>query len=455
MVKTVFKLLRPAHHPSPITDPSEIEQTYKYWRIRIFYSMYVGYLFYYFTRKSFTFITPFLSTDLGLTKGDIGLLASILSITYGLSRFVSGVMSDRSNPRYFMAFGLILTGICNLLFGFFSSVLMFGILWGLNGWFQGWGWPACTKQLTHWFGRLERGTFYSACSTSHTVGGFLIAFLAAYSASWFGWRYGMFIPGILCIITGCWLLNRLRDVPQTLGLPSIEKFKNEPIHPNDENQEFLSIKKILFEQVLNNKYVWILAISYFFVYVVRTAINDWGPLYLAETKNYSPESAAICVSWFEVGGFFGILVAGWGSDNWFSGKRVPLMVISSLILVFALLGFWYLGPGQQILTALLISFIGFLVFFPQMLVGLAAAEFVNKKAASTSNGFTGCFGYLGAAMAGYPLGKVAELWGWYGVIIALVLCCVACVFFLLPIWSIRTGTPVVITEAPIVAEKKE
>ena len=465
MIKAVLHLLRPAPHLPEIRDAALIEQTYKYWRTRIFYSMYVGYLFYYFTRKSFTFITPFLSADLDLTKGDIGFLASTLSISYGISRFTSGIMCDRSNPRYFMAFGLIITGFCNILFGFSSSVLVFALLWGLNGWFQGWGWPACTKQLTHWFGRTERGTCYSACSTSHTVGGFLIAFLAAYSANWFGWRYGMFIPGVLCVITGCWLLNRLRDVPQSLGLPPIEKFKNEKLHPKDEkahdHEEILPIRKILFEQVLNNRYVWVLAISYFFVYVVRTAVNDWGTLYLTETKGYTPVSAAACVSWFEVGGFFGILVAGWGSDNWFSGKRVPLMVLSSLLLIFAVIGFWHLPAGQVVLTAFFIASIGFLVFGPQMLVGLAAAEFVSKKAASTSNGFAGCFGYLGAAVAGYPLGKVVDIWGWDWLIITLVICSVACVFFLLPIWSIKIGTPkeeghfVVADEEILVIEDEE
>lgn len=347
-----------------------------------------------------------------------------------------------------MAIGLILTGICNIFFGFFSSVVVFSIFWGLNGWFQGWGWPACTKQLTHWFGRTERGTWWSVCCTSHTVGGFAIACIAAYCAAWFGWRYGMFIPGILCVLVGFWLLNRLRDVPQSLGLPSIEQFKGEPLIDKEENEKILPIKQILFEHVLNNKYIWILAISYFFVYVVRNAINDWGPLYLTEMKGYSAVKAAFCISLFEVGGFFGVLVAGWGSDNWFGGKRVPMVVIVSLGLVFAIMGLWYLVPQQYVLTSFLVAVIGFLVFVPQMLVGLAAAEFVNKKAASTSNGFAGFWAYLGAVAAGYPLGKVAEIWGWYAFIVTLTVCSVVIAVILLPIWSVKTGEVEEREEAP-------
>jgi sugar phosphate permease len=75
-----------------------------------------------------------------------------------------------------------------------------------------------------------------------------------------------------------------------------------------------------------------------------------------------------------------------------------------------------------------------------MLVGLAAAEFVNKKAASTSNGFAGCFANLGAMVAGYPLLKIADLWGWHEFIITLVVCSGAIALILLPIWSVTSTT---------------
>ena len=42
--------------PTPsthVTDVNTIDQQYRYWRIRILYSMYAGYAFFYFTRKSF------------------------------------------------------------------------------------------------------------------------------------------------------------------------------------------------------------------------------------------------------------------------------------------------------------------------------------------------------------------------------------------------------------------
>ncbi len=438
-INAVLNLFKPAPHLPQMEDPLRIKKEYYYWRLRIFYSMYVGYIFYYFTRKSFTFITPFMISDLGLTKSDVGILATVLSISYGISKFASGVLCDRSNPRFFMAIGLILTGFCNILFGLSSSVWFLSLFWALNGLFQGWGWPSCTKQLTHWYSRTERGRWWSACTTSQTVGGFLIAYVAVYSGSWFGWRWGMYIPALMCIGIGLWLLNRLRDEPQSLGLPSIEQYKGEI---EEANERLLPVKQILFNQVLNNKYVWILSLSYFFVYIVRQAVNDWGNLYLSEIKGLTAIQAAICVSWFEVGGFFGMLVAGWGSDRWFQGRRVPLMVIFALALVFSVLGLWYINPGELLIPSFLIAIIGFLVFGPQMLVGLAAAEFVSKKASSTSNGFAGCFAYLGAAVGGYPILKISEIYGWWGFIVTLTLCSVLTAVILIPIWSVRSGAKI-------------
>ncbi len=74
-----------------------------------------------------------------MTRTDIGLLATLFYITYGLSKFFSGIVSDRSNARYFMGVGLIATGVVNILFGFSTSLWAFALLWALNAFFRGLG----------------------------------------------------------------------------------------------------------------------------------------------------------------------------------------------------------------------------------------------------------------------------------------------------------------------------
>lgn len=439
---SLVKFLRPAAHQEEIQDTQVVRTEYRYWRIRIFYAMFSGYIFYYFTRKSFTFAMPALMADLGLDKAQLGILGSILYITYGISKFASGVMSDQSNPRYFMAFGLIITGLTNIFFGFSSSLWLFAIFWGLNGWFQGWGWPPCARLLTHWYSQSERGTWWSVWSTSHNIGGFLIPLVVAFCAHYLGWRYAMFIPGTLCILVGLMLMNRLRDTPQSLGLPPIEKFRNDyPISADkvQTSEKELSSKEILFGYVLTNKWVWMLAFASFFVYIVRMAINDWSALYLIEMKHYSMIAANACVSLFEVGGLFGMLIAGWLSDKICSGKRGPINVIFSLGMLLSVLLLWLYPNASVLLDSALLFTIGFFLFGPQMLIGLAAAELSHKKAAGTASGFAGWFAYFGAAVAGYPLGKVAQDFGWSGYFYILMGCGLITILLFLPMWSAHGG----------------
>jgi OPA family glycerol-3-phosphate transporter-like MFS transporter len=75
--------------------------------------------------------------------------------------------------------------------------------------------------------------------------------------------------------------------------------------------------------------------------------------------------------------------------------------------------------------------IGFFVYGPIMMIGLHALELVPKKAAGTAAGFTGFFGYaFGSAIAGSGVGLIADHWGWSGVFIAMIGCCVLTMGFI-------------------------
>lgn len=434
----VLKFLRTAPISEEIQDQEIVKKTYDYWRYRIFFGMYFGYALFYFTRKSFIYAMPVLQVELGLGKFEMGLLGSILSLTYGTSKFVSGILGDKSNPRYFMSIGLILTGIFNLLFGMSSAMWALSVFWGLNGWFQGWGWPGCAKLLTHWYSQSERGRWWSSWNTSHNVGTAAIALIGPAIASIYGWRAAMYFPGIISIVGGFYLLLTLRDTPQSMGLPKIEDYRSD--HPVDEpktEKAELTSREILFDYVLTNKYIWILACAYFFIYVIRTAVSDWTMLYLVEVKGYGILTAGVCVFWFDIGGILGSLAAGWSSDLIFKGRRTPVNVLFTLAVLCSVLGFKaYTGPSPYV-DGLFLFLFGFFIFGPQMLIGIAAAELSHKKAAATATGFAGCFAYLGAAAAGAPIGAITQRWGWGSFLYTLCGCAVIATLLLLPLWSVK------------------
>ncbi|WP_318438540.1 MFS transporter [Photobacterium leiognathi] len=411
----------------------ETAQRYRYWRIHIMVSMYIGYAVFYLTRKNFSYAMPAIITDLGWDKADIGLMGTLFYLTYGISKFISGIVSDRSNPRYFMGLGLIATGIINILFGLSSSIVALSILWVLNAWFQGWGWPACSKLLTTWYSRSERGGWWSVWNTAHNLGGAMIPIIVGYTVLHYGWRYSFFIPGVIAVIVGFLLCWRLRDKPTTMGLPSIGHWRKDYLEIAHENTgKGLSQKQILTRYVLSNKYIWLLGLSYILVYIVRTAINDWGNLYLTEQYGYSLITANSALSLFEIGGFLGSLVAGWGSDKIFSGNRGPMILLFSMGIFLSVAALWLMPIVSFALQAVCLFAIGFFVFGPQMLIGMAAAECSHKDSVGAATGFVGLFAYMGAALAGYPLAIITQHFHWTGFFVVISVAAAAIGLLLLP-----------------------
>jgi OPA family glycerol-3-phosphate transporter-like MFS transporter len=141
-----------------------------------------------------------------------------------------GSVSDRSNVRRFMPFGLILTAICNFIFGSIDNYYVHLVLWTINGFIQGMGWAPCGRSLGHWFSVRERGTFFSVWNTSHNVGGGIAGVVAAYAAAWFGWRNAFYVPAFIAVIGAIYLYWAFKRYASISRLPSIEEFKT--IIPN-------------------------------------------------------------------------------------------------------------------------------------------------------------------------------------------------------------------------------
>lgn len=92
------------------------DSSYEYWRWRILIGTMIGYIFFYFVRKSITMAMPGLES-VGVTKTTLGIFLTIHGVLYGVSRFINGVWSDRVNPRYFMSIGLFLAALTNVFCG--------------------------------------------------------------------------------------------------------------------------------------------------------------------------------------------------------------------------------------------------------------------------------------------------------------------------------------------------
>ncbi|HPZ07612.1 MAG TPA: phosphoglycerate transporter protein PgtP [Candidatus Eremiobacteraeota bacterium] len=434
----MLSIYKPAPHCEPFPS-NEVPREYARYRLQVMITIFTGYAVYYFVRQNFSLAKPYLIKELGLTTGDVGLIASALTIAYGISKFVMGNVSDRSNARYFMATGLILSGIVNLIFGFLPSVTLMMVFWFMNGWFQGMGWPPCGRIMTHWFSDRERGTKMAIWNLAHNVGaGTIGPIVSLVVLCLITWKSIFYVPAIIAIIAGILIIIFLRDTPQSVGLPPIEEYMNDYPHTGVEDREReLTASEILFKFVLNNKFLWILALANVFVYVVRYGVVNWAPTYLTTIKDCPPDLARWQFFIFEYAGIPGMLLSGWASDKIFHGRRAPMSVLFMFIVTGAVVLYWLNPVGRFWVDSLALSVIGFLIYGPVMLIGIAAVDIVPKKAAGTAAGFTGLFGYLGATVAEVGIGKVVQYYNWDGGFIVLIASALLATFLLSLTWNVH------------------
>lgn len=419
-------------------------------RLITFVSIVLGYSCFYLTRNSLTYTAPAMVADktLGFTITDIGALTSIFPIMYGTSKFLSGVLGSRTSPRMLLAFGLMATAAMNIAFGFSTSFAWFAVFWSINGMLQGLGAPGCARILTSWFAAKERGTYWGMWNIAHNMGGFAAPILAGTAAKAFGWQWGMFAPGIVGVVMGLLILAGVRDSPESAGFLPVEVVKPKEPEADGTPAKKESLVDLLVNDCLKNPYVVGLALTYFFIYVVRQGVTSWFVFYLLQVKGVADAGAAsLRVSGLELGGLFGSLLAGRLSDWLISkappgagtvGRRIQVVIGYTVGVAAMLLAFAAAPASAGWAQWASVFMIGFFLYGPQMMIGLCGAELVRPDSVGASQGFLGWVAYLGAANAGIPLSIVVKNYGWNAYFMTLLAACGVAVLLLAPMLNAKS-----------------
>ncbi|EKO3583487.1 hexose-6-phosphate:phosphate antiporter [Vibrio metschnikovii] len=401
--------------------------------IQSYLVVFIGYMAMYLVRKNFNIAQNDLISTYGLSMTELGLIGLGFSITYGIGKTVVSYYADGKNTKQFLPFMLILSGIAMLGFSFSlggGSVSLFLMIafYSLSGLFQSTGGPSSYSTITKWTPRNKRGSYLGLWNMSHNVGGAGAAGVALFGANYLfdGHVIGMFVfPSLLAIVIGFIGLRYGSDSPEAYGLGKVEELFNEAISEEDtaaeENQ--MTQWQIFVEYILKNKVIWLLCFANIFLYVVRIGIDQWSTVYAFQELGLSKEVAISGFTMFEVGALVGTLMWGYLSD--LANGRRALVACVSLALIIMTLEFYQHATSELMYLSSLFA-LGFLVFGPQLLIGVAAVGFVPKKAISVADGVKGTFAYLiGDSFAKLGLGMIADgtpifgLTGWKGTFAAL------------------------------------
>jgi len=414
-----------------------VDREYRRHRRSVYAGIFIGYAAYYLVRNNLALAIPDILKEFPQhSKADLGWALTGLSISYGISKFLMGSLSDRSNPKYFLPLGLLLSAAVMFVSGAVKSMYAsLGLVIGLqvvNGWVQGMGWPPCGKSMVHWFSTKERGLVVSFWNVGHNVGGGLVATFALAGVTLFhDWGAKFYFNAMIAATVAVVAFLLLRDTPETYGLPPVEEYKNDyPPEYSADSERLLTYREIFVEHVLSNRYLWAIAFANAFVYFVRYGVVNWIPTYLQTAKGFSFSESSAGWALYEFAAIPGTIACGWVSDKVFDGRRAPATILFMSLTLVAVVAYWLNLHGPLWIDYVALFSIGFLIYGPIMIVGLHALDLVPKKAAGTAAGFTGFFGYVfGSAIAGTGVGWIADRWGWTGVFATMVACCLLTIAF--------------------------
>lgn len=383
----------------------ETEKVYKKLRARTFWGAAVAYSLYYVCRLSLSVIKQPLIDGEVFTAGQLGIIGSALLFVYAVGKFMNGFIADYCNIKRFMATGLIISAIANLLLGLLglfhgatgasSAVffILFAMLWGVNGWMQSMGSPPGIISLSRWFPLSKRGTYYSFFSSSPYLGEFLSFIIVGLVVGAFGWQYGFIFASLGGLIGAAVIIFFVSDTPESKGLPSVQELSGEEMRKED-GMKTSEIQK----SVLKHPGIWIIAASSAFVYIAKYAIAGWGVLFLQKEKAFSLESATQIIAFSAAFGVLGTVLAGWLSDKVFKGSRITPAVISGMLSFIAFALFLFAGGGY-LANIMYVSLFSLAVGVLYCIVaGVMAMDIVPRKATGAALGIVGISSYVAAGI---------------------------------------------------------
>jgi OPA family sugar phosphate sensor protein UhpC-like MFS transporter len=383
--------------------------------VNIFLVLFVGYCSYTIARRAVVIVTRDLQNTYSLNNSNIGAINSTFSIAYGISKFFAGIATDYFSSNTLFAGGLFFAGLTNLFFPMFSSLYGFCFLWFINGLAQGCGWPSLSKIMLNAFPKNIRGSVWGLLTMGGNVGQSMSPLLLSYVYFKYGWQYAFFMPGIwaatFAIVAYIILITSNSNNSNNNAVMEPKESKKSP-KKKIENTTITTTTTTFTQGVLLNINFWILIIADILIYFILKAFSDWSIKLLKEDRGFGSMVSSTCLSAYESGGVVGTLFTGIISD-YLHSRRNLTSFFYVLILFPSILALYLLGKDASSITISIVLFsLGFSVYGPKTMCGLAVREMCDEKFAGTAGGLLGLAGQLGAAIAGYPLGLLADNYGW-------------------------------------------
>jgi predicted MFS family arabinose efflux permease len=255
-----------------------------------------GWICIYLTKSALPPLLPVLSSEIGLSHAQTGLIESAYLVGYILVKVPLGYLANKFGVKRILIIGMIGYGTASALFTFASTYPMVLLLRFLVGFFQGIHLPVANALLSERFGP-KQGRAIGFHESGPNVGATIAYPIAITIASVWNWRWTFLLLSIPAFLLAVAVFSLLKDEPFGGQRQSSTAQEN--------NQRI-------------RDYVWVLlpmtlTISLYNICV--TALMTFTPSYLVEFRGLSLASAGLISMILPAAGFVAKVGSGFAAER--------------------------------------------------------------------------------------------------------------------------------------------
>jgi len=390
-------------------------------RWRVFLILALASFVSYMLRSNVSIAAPAMIRDLHLSEIQFGWILAAFTAGYAIFQFPGGVFGDSVGPRKALTIVAVFWSVLTLLTAAVPGpdVASIGVTMGalmlvrfLVGAVHAPIYPLTNCTVSRWFPVGSWALPHGLSSTALTLGLAATAPLLPWLIDLYDWRISFLIitPGGLLVAVIWWWYARDRPAE----------------HDSVNDDEFALISAAQpppvadlppppgWVRVLKSRNVLLLTMSYFCMNFVFYEAFNWFYYYLAEVREFDPQTAGFLTSSQWIAGGAGAALGGWLCDRWCHikgirwGCRMPIIVGMTASAILLFVGAFH--PNAVVAVALLAA----CFFFNQMTEGSywATSIAVSGQFAGASGGVMNTGGNAVGVLNALIVPWFAARFGW-------------------------------------------
>lgn len=360
-------------------------------------------------RQIFNVVIPLIKDDLQITDVQIGWVATLFTLVYGIMVPIAGFVGDVLRRKWIVFFSLLVFSVGTLCTGMSSGIIALILFRSIaTGGGEAFYYPAATSLIGQFHGKT-RAMAMSIHQTSLYVGVVASGFLAGFIGEHHGWRAAFYVFGAVGVLWAFVTLWRIRDTPLYAAN------KEEARQPG-----FRETVRTVFAK----RTVYFLSLAFGLMCFVNVGYLTWMPTYLHERFGMSLAAAGLNSTLYHFAfAFVGVIIGARIADR---GARKRPRIRMEVEMMGLLLGapfiFWIGQSDTQFWCYVAMGLFG--IFRGMYDSNLFAALFdvIEPRYRSSSIGVMLSIGFIIGALAPVLLGwaktAVGLEWG-----ISLLSCC--------------------------------